>query len=129
MTSFIKGQLPAQQTKVVDHGLGPLKAGPTCLCVPVCYHDATSSNPSSGEGMLLISISKPCNCVVNVCGSKRCKTCKHVHECSTFHSNVTHKTYNIVRPSLSMNCGTQNLIYLSHVESVVFNMWERRDRV
>ena len=32
MTSFIKGQLPAQQTKVVDHGLGPLKAGPTCLC-------------------------------------------------------------------------------------------------
>ena len=48
MASFIKGQLPAQQTKVVDHGLGPLKAGPTCLCVPVCYHDAASSKPSSG---------------------------------------------------------------------------------
>ena len=37
---------------------------------------------------------------------------KHVHECSTFNSNVTHKTYNIVNPSLSMNCGTKNVIYL-----------------
>ena len=113
MASFIKGQLPAQQTKVVDHGLGPLKAGPTCLCVPVCYHDAASSKPSSG-GRDVVDIHKQtkCNCVVNVCGSKRCKTCKHVHECSTFHSNVTHKTYNIVSPSLSMNCGTENIIYL-----------------
>ena len=41
------GQLPAQQTKVADHGLGPLKAGPTRLCVPVCNHDAASSKPSS----------------------------------------------------------------------------------
>ena len=32
MASFNKGQLPAQQTKVVDHGLGPIKAGPT-VCV------------------------------------------------------------------------------------------------
>ena len=54
-----------------------------------------------------------CDCGVNVCGSKHCKTCKHVHECiyrSTFRSNVTHKTYNIVSPSLSMNCG----IYREH---------------
>ena len=35
-----------------------------------------------------------------------------MHECSTFRSNVTHKTYNIVSPSLSMNCGTVNIIYL-----------------
>ena len=28
---------------------------------------------------------------------------------STFRSNVTHKTYS---PSLSMNCGTENIIYL-----------------
>ena len=97
----------------MDHGLGPLKAGPTCLCVPVCYHDATSSKPSSG-GRDVVDIHKQtkCNCVVNVCGFKRCKTCKHVHECSTFHSNVTHKTYNIVSSSLSMNCGTENIIYL-----------------
>ena len=76
------------------HGLGPLKAGPTCLCVPVCHHDAASSKPSSG-GRDVVDIHKrtKCNCVVNVCGSKRCKTCKHVHECSTFRSNVTHKTY------------------------------------
>ena len=77
MASFIKGQLPAQQTKVVDHGLGHLKAGPTCLCVPVCYHDAASSKPSSG-GRDVVDIHKQTkwNCVVNVCGSKRCKTCK-----------------------------------------------------
>ena len=67
-----------------------------------------------------------CDCVVNVCGSKHCKTCKYVHECSTFHSNVTHKIYNIFSPNLSINCGTENIIYL---ESVVFSMWERRDRV
>ena len=97
----------------MDHGLGPLKAGPTCLCVLVCYHDAASSKPFSG-GRDVVDIHKQakCNCVVNVCGSKCCKTCKYVHECSTFLSNVTHKTYNIVSPSLSMNCGTENIIYL-----------------
>ena len=55
MASFNKGQLPAQQTKVVEHGMGPSKAGPTRLCVPVCNHDAASSKPSS----VGISISKP----------------------------------------------------------------------
>ena len=55
----------------MDHGLGPLKAGPTCLCVPVCYHDAASSKPSSG-GRDVVDIHKQtkCNCVVNVCGFK-----------------------------------------------------------
>ena len=31
---------------------------------------------------------------------------------STFCSNVTHKTYSIDSPSLSMNCGRENIIYL-----------------
>ena len=113
MASFNRGQLPARQTKVVDHGLGPLEAGPTRLFVPVCNHDAASSKPSSvGRDVVDIHLQTKCDCVVNVCGSKRCKTCKHVHECSTFNSNVTHKTHNIVSPSLSMNCGTENIIYL-----------------
>ena len=59
MASFNKGQLPAQQTKVVDHGLGPLKAGPTRLCVPVCNHDAASSKPSSVGRDVVDIINKP----------------------------------------------------------------------
>ena len=67
--------MPPQQTKVVDHGLGPLKAGPTRLCVPVCNHDAASSKPSSvGRDVVDIHQQTKCDCVVNVCGSKRCKT-------------------------------------------------------
>ena len=84
MASFNKGQLPAQQTKVVDHGLGLLKAGPTRLYVQVCSHDAASSKPSSvGKDVVDIHLQTNCDCVVNVCGSKHCKTCKHVHKCST----------------------------------------------
>ena len=60
MALFNKGQLPAQQTKVVDHGLGPLKAGPTRLCVPVCNHDAASSKLSSVGRDVVDIISKPC---------------------------------------------------------------------
>ena len=71
MASFNKGKLPAQQTKVVNHGLGPLKAGPTCLCVPVCNHDAASSKPSSvGRDVVNIHQQTKCDCVVNVCASK-----------------------------------------------------------
>ena len=113
MASFNKEQLPAQQTKVVNHGLGPLRAGPINLCVPVCNHGAASSKLSSvGRDVVDIHQQSKCDCIVNVCGSKGCKTCKYVHECSTFRSNVTHKIYNIFSPNLSMNCGTENIIYL-----------------
>ena len=44
-----------------------------------------------GRDVVDIHKQTKCNCVVNVCGSKRCKTCKLVHECSTFRTNVTHK--------------------------------------
>ena len=58
-----------------------LRAGPTRLCVPVCNHDAASSKHSSvGRHVVDIHQQTKCDCVVNVCGSKRCKTCKHVHE-------------------------------------------------
>ena len=56
MVSFNKGQLPAKQTKVVDHGLRPLKAGSTRLCVLVCNHDTASSKFSFiGRGLILSS--------------------------------------------------------------------------
>ena len=45
--SFSRGQPPAQRTKVVDDNLRPLKSGSTCLCVPVCAHDAMSSKPTT----------------------------------------------------------------------------------
>ena len=68
MASFNKGQLPAQQTKVVDHGLGLLKAGPTRLYVQVCSHDAASSKPSSvGKDVVDIHLQTNCDCVVTVC--------------------------------------------------------------
>ena len=51
-------------------------------------------------------------CVVCVCASKRCKTCSHVSEGNTFRSSVTQKTYNVISPNQSMNCATENVIYL-----------------
>ena len=37
---------------------------------------------------------------------------KHVSQGSTFMSNVTRKTHTVVSPSCSMNCATENVIYL-----------------
>ena len=51
-------------------------------------------------------------CAVRVCGSKRCKTCTHVSQGSTFKSTVTHKNYSVVSPNLSMTCDSENVIYL-----------------
>ena len=52
-----------------------------------------------------------CNCVIRVCGSKRCKTCQHVSERVTFTSNITHKCYNVVSPNPSMDC-TLKMLYI-----------------
>ena len=46
MVSLSKGQPPAWHTKVVDDGLGPLKACSTRLYVLVCVNDAASSKPA-----------------------------------------------------------------------------------
>ena len=103
---------------MVDHGLGPIKAGPTCLSVPVCVNDAVSSKPVSEPGSVGRDAADAhkqtsiCNCVVRICGSKRCKTCQHVSESGTFTSNITHKCYNVVSPNPSMDCNTKNVIYL-----------------
>lgn len=68
--------------KVVDHGLGPLKAVTTRLCVPVCANDVVSLKPVNA-GRDTADIHTQTNtvdcavCTVRTCGSSRCKTCRH----------------------------------------------------
>ena len=59
--------------------------------------------------------------VVSVCGSVRCKTCKHISQGSTFISNGTKRWYSFVSPNPSMNCTSDNVVYL-RVGSVEFSM-------
>ena len=114
MALFNRGQPPAWHTKVVDDGLGPLKAGSTHLYVPVCVNDAASSKPAPVGRDVVDQRTHTDNvsCAVCVCASKRCKTCTRVSEGSTFRSSVTHKTYNVVSPNPAMDCTTENVIYL-----------------
>ena len=50
--------------------------------------------------------------MVCACGSSRCKACRHVSQGSTFVSNVTQKSYNVISSNSLMNCNTTNVIYL-----------------
>ena len=109
--SFIRGQPPAQHTKVVDNGLCPLKTGSTHLCVPVCVNDTVLSKPAGRNAVDGQAQTNNVSCVCT-CGSIRCKTCKHMSQGSTFMSNVTRKSYSVVSHSCSMNCATENVIYL-----------------
>lgn len=73
--SFSRGQPPAWRIKVVDNGLRPLKPGQTCLLVPVCANDATSSKSTLVERDAAdMHAQTNCSCVVSECGSVRCKT-------------------------------------------------------
>ena len=111
--SFNRGQPPARHTKVVDDNLRPLKSGSTCLCVPVCAHDVVSSKPTSvGRDTADVHTQTICGCVVSDCCSVRCKTCDYISQGSTFVSNVTKKSYNVVSPNLSMDCTSDNVVYL-----------------
>ena len=86
MASFNMGQLPAHQTKVEDHGLGPLKAGPTRLCAPVCNHD--------------------------VCGAKVVRlVCMCMNVVLFIVMLLIRFITYVVSPSLSMNCSTENIMY------------------
>ena len=51
------------------------------------------------------------SCIVNKRGSKNCKTCDHLNEGSSFASNVTTRSYNVVSPNDVMSCGMRNVIY------------------
>ena len=108
--SFSRGQPPARRTKVVDNNQCPLKSGQTRLSVPVC---ATSPNPTTqGRAVADVHAHTTCSCVVSVCGSVRCKTCKHISQGSTFTSNVTKKSYGVISHSTSMTCTSDNVVYL-----------------
>ena len=116
--SFIRGQPPARHTKVVDDNLRPLKSGSTCLCVSVCAHDVVSSKPSSvGRDTADLQAQTTCCCVVSDCGSVHCKTCNYISQGSTFVSNVTKRSYDVVSPNLSMDCTSAN-----DVRNVGFSM-------
>ena len=91
----------------------PLKSGSTCLCVPVCAHDVVSSKPTSvGRDTADVHTQIICGCVVSDCCSVRCKTCHYISQGSTFVSNVMKKSYNVVSPNLSMDCTSDNVVYL-----------------
>ena len=91
MASNSRGQPPAWHTKVVHQESGCLKADSTRMHMMVrmsnggCY-DAMPSKPILGRG--LADGQQPVSTVTK-CGSKRCLTCKHISEGSSFTSNIT----------------------------------------
>ena len=112
-TSFYRGQPPAQQIKVVDKDLRPLKPGQTHLSVQVCTNDVTSPNPTTQvRDVADARVHTNCGCVVHPCGSARCKTCRHISQGNTFTSNVTRRSYEIMTSNLSMTCTSENVVYL-----------------
>ena len=111
--SFYRGQPLAWQTKVVDGDLRPLKPDQTRLSVPDCTNDGASPNPTTrGRDVPDDHVHTNCGCVVSICGSVRCKTCKHISQGSTFTSNVTKKSYEVVSSGTSMSCVDDNVVYL-----------------
>ena len=109
----MRGQPPAQQTKVVNGNLCPLKPGQTRLSVQVCANDVASPNPTTqGRDVADAHVQTDCGCVVSACGSVRCKTCKHISQSSTFTSNVTKRSYEVVSNSASMTCISESVVYL-----------------
>ena len=102
---------------MVDYGLSPVKTGSTHLCVPVCVNDTVFSKPTS-VGRNVVDDQAQTNhisCIVCVCGSVHCTTCKHVSQGSTFMSNVTRKCYNVVSASCYVNCATDNVDFMQKV--------------
>ena len=68
--SFMRGQSPARQTKVVDGSLRPLKPGQTRLSVQVCAKDVASPNPTTqGRDVADAHVQTDCGCVVSACDS------------------------------------------------------------
>ena len=98
---------------MVDDDLRPLKSGQTCVSVSVCANDTASSNPTTpGRGAADDHAHTTNNCFVSSCGSVRCKTCKHICQGNTFVSNITRRNYSVVSYDSTMNCATENVVYL-----------------
>ena len=98
MVLFNSGQLPAQQTKVVDKNQCPLKTG-SPGCGGVCNNDVSPSKPCSQGRGGIDALHANNSCVVG-CGGSRCKSCKHLVVGNSFASNVTGK-------SSCRKCGVQ----------------------
>ena len=97
---------PAWQTKVVDHGLGPLKADQKCLYVPVCDNDTALSKPTFVGRSVVDDCSQTnsmYSCTVNKCCSARCKMCRHICQTNAFKSIVTNKIYSVISPNTHMD--------------------------
>ena len=71
----------------------------------------TSPNPTT-PGRDVVDVHAHTDCIVCNCGSVRCKTCEHICHGSTFVSNVTNKKFSVLGSSSTMNCATDNLVYL-----------------
>ena len=97
---------------MVDGDLRPLKPGQSRLSVPVCANDAISPNPTTQGRDVVDAHAHTPTTVVSACGSVRCKTCKHISQGSTFTSNVTKKSYEVISHSTSMTCTSENVVYL-----------------
>ena len=74
---------------MVHQGFGCIKTDSTRMRVGMtnsCCYDTVPSKPVVGRGMV---DSQQHICNVTKCGSKRCLTCKHIDERSSFTSNIT----------------------------------------
>ena len=97
----------------MDRDLGPLKPDQTCLSVPVCTNDVAFPNPTTqGRDGADGHVQARCGCVVSACGIVHCTTCRHISRGSTFASNITNKSYEVVSSSTSMACTSDNVVYL-----------------
>ena len=107
MAQLRRGQPLAWHTKVVHQGPGCLKAG-SSYGGSGCCDDVVSLKPvSTGWDGTEAQLSK-----VVKCGKVRCKTCACINVGSSFISNITNHSYNVVSPHVFLDCGTSNVIYL-----------------
>ena len=97
---------------MVDDDLRPIKTGQTHAYVSVCADDATPSIQQLREGVWLMSMHIPPKfvlfLVVVLLGVRLVNICQG----NKFVSNVTRKGYNVVSCDATMNCATENVVYL-----------------
>ena len=111
MATKTRGRSLARQTKVTDSCPSPLKKGRQGSATSSCDNDVVSSKPTH-VGRDATEAPQDTDTVVSRCGSKKCKTCKHIVEGDSFCSNTTGKKYTVKSREAVMTCATQNVIYL-----------------
>ena len=111
MATKTRGRSLARQIKVTDSCSSPLKKGRQGSATSSCDIDVVSSKPTH-VGRDATEAPQDTDTVVSRCGSKKCKTCKHIVEGDSFCSNTTGKKYTVKSREAVMTCATQNVIYL-----------------